>query len=357
MNDEFFMKRAVTLAKKAEGFTSPNPIVGAVIVKNNTIIAEGYHKKAGSPHAEAEAVLEAGDNAVGSTLYVNLEPCCHLKKRTPPCTSAIINSGIKRVVVSMIDPNPLVSGKGLAALNKAGIDTSVGILEKTARKMNEFYIKYITTRRPFVILKTAMTLDGKIATPEGESRWITSEKSRRFVHKLRGRVDAVLSAIGTVGADDPLFTSRLKGTKNPMRVIIDPDLDIPYTSKVLNCPPPTIIVTGKRNKRSEGLKKRGVEIMHYSGELDLNSLMVYLGKKGITSIMVEGGSSLASYALNGGIVDKIMYFVAPKIIGGKESYPAVGGRTYRTMKEAIKVKDLSIRRFGEDILIEGYISG
>ncbi|PNX52112.1 MAG: riboflavin biosynthesis protein RibD, partial [Thermoplasmata archaeon M9B2D] len=223
MDDVFFMKRALRLARKAEGHTSPNPLVGAIIVKDDTIIAEGYHKKAGLPHAEAEAIQKATKSLEGSTLYVTLEPCCHTDKRTPPCTSAIISSKIKRVVVAMIDPNPKVSGKGIKILQEAGITTNVGVLEEPARRLNEFYIKFIRTRVPFVILKTAMTLDGKIATPEGESKWITSEKSRDLVHRYRGRVDALLSAIGTVQADNPRFTTRIRGKKDPVRIIIDPD--------------------------------------------------------------------------------------------------------------------------------------
>ncbi len=347
------MKRAIVLARKAEGFTSPNPMVGAVLVKNNKIIAEGYHEKAGLPHAEAIAIMKAGDKAGGSTLYVNLEPCCHRDKRTPPCTDAIISSGIKKVVVSMRDPNPKVSGKGILKLKRNGIETEVGILENESAKLNRFYTKYMKTGRPYVILKTAMTLDGKIATPEGESKWITSERSRRYVHKLRGHVDAVLSAIGTVKADNPLFTSRIKGTNDPTRVIIDPELVVPEGYNILNCPPRTVMVTKKRNRRARELSNRGIVIINYSGRLDLNELMEKLGAMEITSLLIEGGASLASHAFEDGVVDRIMYFIAPKIIGGRKSYPAVGGDKHRRIEDAIKVKDISIRRFGEDILIEG----
>lgn len=354
MNDIFYMKRALNLAKKAIGYTSPNPLVGAVLVKNRKIIAEGYHKKAGLPHAEAEVISVATENIAGSTLYVTLEPCCHTDKRTPPCTKTIISSKIKRVVIAMIDPNPKVSGTGIRLLKDGGIDVQVGVLANEAQKLNEFYVKYIKTGIPFVILKTAMTLDGKTATPQGESKWISSEESRRLVHRLRGVVDAVLTGSGTVRADNPRFTTRIKGLRDPLRIIIDPDLAIPDGYHVLDMPPQTLIVTRSRNSRVQKLKERGIGIIPYSGDLDLQSLMATLAKRGIISLLIEGGATLASHALNAGIVDKVMYFVAPKIIGGRESYPAVGGTSYRTIEDALRVENIRVRRIGEDILIEGY---
>ncbi len=355
MDDRHFMKRALSLARRAYGSTSPNPMVGAVLVKKGRIIAEGYHKKAGLPHAEAVAIANAEGKAKGSTLYVNLEPCCHTNKRTPPCTDAIVSAGIKKVVISMKDPNPKVSERGIKILRENGINVTVGILEKESTRLNEFYMKYITTRLPFVILKTAMTLDGKIATPTGESKWITSEKSRNHVHRLRGRVDAILSAIGTVKADDPLFTSRIKGSKDPLRIIIDPGLEVPMGSNVLDCPPETIIITKKRDQKAKRLIGEGVNVIHYSGKLDLKDMMKIFAKMGITSIMIEGGSSLAGHALEDGIVDKIMYFIGPKIIGGSASYPAVGGRSFRSIKDAFAIKDIKLKRIDDDILIEGYL--
>jgi len=355
MDDVFYMKRALRLAKRAEGHTSPNPLVGAVIVRNNRIITEGYHKRAGMPHAEAEAINSATAPLEGSTMYVTLEPCCHTDKRTPPCTSAIITSKIKRVVVSMLDPNPKVSGKGIKTLQNAGIKTDVGILEKEARKLNEFYIHYIINRVPFVILKTAMTLDGKIATPDGESKWITCDASRRIVHQYRGRVDAILSAIGTVKADNPRFTARLKGKKDPVRVIIDPDLKVPDGYHVLSVPPRTIIITQKSGKRVNILRDQGIEFIQYTGSLDMRQLMKELGNQGITSVLIEGGSSLAWHALEDEIVDKLLYFIAPKIIGGRDSYTAVGGRSFRTIQNAFQVNSLTARRSGDDILVEGYL--
>jgi len=356
---EILMNKTLLLAKKANWQTSPNPMVGAIIVKNGKIISKGYHKKAGLPHAEAEAIMKAKEPLQGATLYVNLEPCCHRDKRTPPCTDAIIKAGIKRVVIGMRDPNPKVSGKGIEILRSHGIEVIEGILEEKAKKLNEFYIKYITTKMPFVILKIAMTLDGKIATPEGESKWITSESSRKFVHVLRSRVDALLSAYGTVLKDNPQFTSRIKMGRNPLRVIIDPELKIPLNYHVYNPPPETIAVIHEKlsdSKKAKELEQKGIKLIKFSTDkLELKWLMQELGKEEITSLMIEGGSSLNSYALFSGIVDKILIFIAPKIIGGINSYPCVGGKICRKIDEAFMVKDLKIKKIDQDILIEGYL--
>ena len=246
MTDEFLIRRTLALAARAYGRTSPNPMVGALVVKGNMIIAEGYHKKAGTPHAEAVTLEQAGKKARGATLYVSLEPCCHRDKRTPPCTEKIISAGIIKVVIAMQDPNPKVEGKGIAELRRAGIKVVSGVLEQRAKSLNEYYIRHITTGKPFVILKAAMTLDGKIATPEGESKWITGEKARREVHRLRGGADAILTAIGTVKADDPSLTCRTGRYKSPRRIIIDPRLEISEEARVLTVPPDTVIVTKKK---------------------------------------------------------------------------------------------------------------
>lgn len=357
--DEYFINRTIQLAKKANYKTSPNPMVGAVIVKNGKIISEGYHKKAGLPHAEAEAILKAKESVKGATLYVNLEPCCHRNKRTPPCTELILSSKIKRVVVSMRDPNPYVAGKGIETLRAGGVEVTEGVLEDKSRKLNEFYIKYITTKMPFVILKIAMTMDGKIATPEGESKWITSEESRKIVHKLRSQVDAVLSASGTVIADNPHFTSRIRGGRNPIRVIIDPKFEIPMSYNVYKTPPKTIAVIKRAyltKSKQKQLINQGVEILPYDKEkVVLDWLMKELAKREIISVMIEGGSSLNAYALKDGIVDKILLFIAPKIIGGKNSYPCVGGEFYKKLNEAYELDNISIRKLNTDILIEGYL--
>ncbi|TAN44877.1 MAG: bifunctional diaminohydroxyphosphoribosylaminopyrimidine deaminase/5-amino-6-(5-phosphoribosylamino)uracil reductase RibD [Nitrospirae bacterium] len=356
--DILFMKRALTLAAKARGRTSPNPMVGAVLVKNSRIIAEDYHKKAGELHAEALAIQKAGRKAAGSALYVTLEPCCHTDKRTPPCTKAIIDAGINKVFVAMKDPNPKVSGKGIAELRKHGINVVAGILENEAKRLNEAYIKYITTCLPFVTLKIAMTLDGKIATPEGQSKWITGEAARRSVHRMRCASDAILTAIGTVKADNPELTARLRGCRNPVRIVIDPELETPEDFKILNNAAKTIIVktVSAAIPKEERLKKKGIEFIHSKGSrVDLKKLMHDLGKRQITSLMVEGGSSLASSVLAAGIVDKAVFFIAPKIIGGKNSIPAVGGDLFKRLEDAYSVRDWRVSRIGQDLMVEGYL--
>lgn len=363
MDDRFLMNRAINLASKARGMTSPNPMVGAVIVKNGSIVAEDYHRKPGTPHAEALAIKRAGQKTRSSTLYVSLEPCCHTDKRTPPCTKEIIRAGIRRVVMAMKDPNPKVSGKGMRELQEAGIEVVPGVLEEKARKLNESYIKFVTTKKPFVILKVAMTLDGKIATPEGQSKWITGEGARALVHRVRSSVDAVMTAIGTIKADDPEFTARIRGGRNPKRIVIDPNLEIPLKSRVLRVPPETIIVTRERAEAGDFSKRgkidyilnTGCYVLLFKETLHLDWLIEKLGKMGITSLMMEGGSSLNAHALEDGIVDKVMFFIAPKIIGGRESYPVVGGRTFRRLEEAYQLKDISVKKMGEDLLVEGYL--
>ena len=358
MNDELYMKRAIDLAARSRNQTSPNPRVGAVMVKGGNIISEDFHRKPGTPHAEALVIAKAGEKSKGSLLYVNLEPCCHTEKRTPPCTRTIIRAGIREVVIGMMDPNPKVSGKGIVELQKAGVKVRSGILEEEAKKLNEAYIKYITTGTPFVILKIAMTLDGKIATPEGQSKWITSDKARHVVHQLRRSVDAILTAIGTVKADDPELTARISGGKSPQRIIIDPNLEVPLHAKVLQVPPQTILIVRKSasGEKKKVLSERGVHLIEYDGDkVHLPWLMKKLGEREITSVLIEAGASLNAYALEEGIVDKVMFFIAPKIIGGSKSFPAVGGKSFRRLEEAHLLEDVKVRRVGEDILIEGYI--
>ena len=365
MDDEFYIKRALKLAAKAQGMTSPNPMVGAIIVKDGKLISEDFHRKAGDRHAEVLAIEKAGKKARGSTLYVNLEPCCHTEKRTPPCTKAILNAGIKKVIIGMKDPNPKVSGKGISELQSADIFVKSGILEDEAKRLNEVYIKYITTEKPFVILKIAMTLDGKIATPEGQSKWITGEQARRIVHRLRSRVDAIMTAIGTVKADDPQLTARIKGSKNPLRIVLDPNLEIPLNAKILQIPPETLIIARKSvvtnqhsavNEKEKMLLNRGVNIILYDGEkVNLDWLVKRLGEMQITSVLIEGGSSLNAHALEDGIVDKVMFFIAPMIIGGRDSFPAVGGRNYKKLEDAYRMRGAKIRQIGADFLIEGYL--
>ncbi|WP_420265660.1 bifunctional diaminohydroxyphosphoribosylaminopyrimidine deaminase/5-amino-6-(5-phosphoribosylamino)uracil reductase RibD [Candidatus Magnetominusculus dajiuhuensis] len=353
MDDMALMRRCLALARRGVGGTSPNPMVGALLYKDGRVIAGDYHRKAGEPHAEALVLTKAGAAAAGATLFVSLEPCCHTGKRTPPCTEAIIGAKVRRVVAAMEDPNPAVCGRGIEKLRDAGIETQVGILQDEARRLNEAYIKYITTETPFVILKAAMTLDGKMAGPDGQSKWITCEKSRRYVHRIRGGVDAVLTAIGTVKADNPRLTARGRGLRSPIRVCIDPSLETPLDYEILTTPPRTIIVTKETDTRAYG---KGVEFIHYDGRLDLKWLMRQLGQRHkITSVMIEGGASLTGHAVEDGIVDKVVFFIAPKIIGGKGVYCPVSSKSFRSISNPFEVYDMRARTLGTDIVIEGYL--
>ena len=358
--DKKYMQMTLELAVKARGKTSPNPMVGAVIVKSGRVIAADYHRRAGTPHAEALALKSAGSSAKGAILYVNLEPCCHTHKRTPPCTNAIIDAGIKEVVIAMVDPNPYVSGMGIKSLRKAGVRTRSGVLKKEARKLNEVFIKYITQKKPFVILKMAQSLDGKIATAKGESKWITGPQARNKVHKMRQEVDAILTGIGTVEKDNPSLDCRIGRGENPYRIIVDSSLRIPLSSKVLkHNDGKTIIATTSRasDKKINSILKSGNQVLiikEKKGRVDLKKLMEKLGKLEISSLLVEGGSTISASALNERIVDKVMFFSAPKIIGGIDSTPSVGGRSPAKLSDAIELKDLSVTRYGRDILLEGY---
>ncbi|MBI3600095.1 MAG: bifunctional diaminohydroxyphosphoribosylaminopyrimidine deaminase/5-amino-6-(5-phosphoribosylamino)uracil reductase RibD [Nitrospinae bacterium] len=371
--NEKYMKRAIELALMAKGRTSPNPMVGAVIIKGGKIVGEGYHKKAGTPHAEINALDAASKSAKDGIMYINLEPCCH-QGRTPPCTKSLIKSGLKKIVVGMIDPNPLVSGKGIKELKDAGIQVSVGLLEKECRKINEVYIKYITTGTPFVLLKVAMSLDGKIATHTKDSKWITGKPSRDRVHQLRDEVDAVMVGIGTVLQDDPNLTVSLKKKKvnDPIRIIVDSSLRIPLDANVFKSPhnPPfrkggrggirVIIAAAKRadDKKVSALKEKGVDVLIIEGNeerVNLLKLMEDLGKREITSIMIEGGSELNSSAIEAGIVDKVIFFIAPRIIGGKDGISSVGGRGIVKLEDSLNIRDVNVDRIGSDIVVEGYL--
>src|SRR3989337_1597383 len=333
MNDkEYYMGIAIVLARKGIGWTSPNPAVGAVIVKGGKIIGKGYHKRIGLCHAEINALKEAGARTNGGEMYVTLEPCNHFGK-TPPCTDAIIKAGIKKVFVGMKDPNPLVSGKGIKRLLNACMKVETGMLEEECRDINEPYIKYMKTRTPFVTLKLASTLDGKIASAAGDAKWITGDTARKHAHRMRAQADAVMVGISTVLKDNPELTTRLAMGRDPLRVVIDSRLRIPLTAKVLN------------------LERGGIIIA--TTEKAYESKINALGKREITSLMIEGGSSLAASALKEGIVDKIAIFYAPKILG-REGLPMIGQLGIKILSEAVKLKDLKCRKIGEDILIEGY---
>lgn len=356
------MRMALRLAAKGLGRTSPNPAVGAVLVKNGEVIATGWHRKAGSPHAEAVALQRAGERAAGATLYVTLEPCSHTNKRTPPCSLAVIRSGVARVVAAMIDPNPQVSGGGLRHLKARGIDVTTGVLEAEARKQNEAFIKHITTGLPFVTLKAAQTLDGKIATASGESKWITGEPARRESHVLRNVNDAILVGINTVLSDDPSLTCRLPRGRDPVRVVVDSGLRIPLTAAVLSGPSAarTIIATlaGASKRKAARLQAAGAEVLivrERGGRVDLRDLMKKLGRKEMNSVLIEGGSEINASALKAGVVDKAVFFVAPLIMTGADSRCSVGGRSPSRLAGAVRTRDLSVRFAGRDMIIEAYI--
>jgi len=356
------MRMALRLAEKARGRTSPNPMVGAVVVKDGKIISRGWHRKAGEPHAEAIALKKAGAAAEGATLYVTLEPCSHTGKRTPPCSPLVIQSGITRVVVAMTDPNPKVSRGGVKALSAAGIDVITGVIEAEARKLNEVYIKHITTGVPFVTLKIAQTLDGKIATARGESQWITGEKAREEAHKLRNINDAILVGINTVLKDKPSLTARIPGGRDPMRVIVDSTLRIPLNAKVLTqkSSAKTIVATtaGAAKNKMNKLQKAGVEVLtvkSVQGRVDLYDLMKKLGKMDIMSVLVEGGAEINYSALKAGIVDKAVLFIAPMLMTGKDALCSIGGTSPVKLSRALRLRDVTSHFVGQDLMFEGYI--
>ena len=355
------MRAALRLARKGLGRTSPNPAVGAVIVRKGKIISSGYHKRAGSEHAEIEALAKIGGRGEKEdTLYVTLEPCHH-QGRTPPCTEAILRSGIKKLVVGMKDPNPKVSGGGCEFLAEKGVQVRAGILEGACRQLNEAFLKFVTTGRPFVVAKSALTMDGWTATSTGHSRWITNEKSRQFVHRLRDRLDAVLVGVGTVLADDPMLTTRLKKGRDPVRIIVDTDLRIPDEAKVLNSgsSAPTLIAVGAHvpPQRLRRVEKSGVLSLTCptnEGRIDLAALMDILGGMDIVSLLVEGGSAIMGSMIRERLVDKFYIFKAPKILGGNDGIPMAFGPGPREMADCLRIKHIKLRRFGDDILVRGY---
>ena len=357
------MRRALELSIKAVGFVNPNPMVGAVIVKDNRIIGEGYHEYFGGPHAEVNAFKNATEDVEGATMYVTLEPCSHFGK-TPPCADSIVRNKISKVVIGMIDPNPIVAGRGIEILRSNGIEVVTGIIEAEIKKTNEIFVKYITEKEPFCIMKTAMTLDGKIATSSGDSKWISNEKSRLYVHELRHKITGIMVGIGTVLKDDPELTTRRedKISINPIRIIIDSKARIPLEAKVLKCDEKTktIIATTEFAKESkvEAIKQKGAEVIMIpskNNQVDLKYLMKVLGDMGIDSILLEGGSTLNYSALEEGIVDKIITFISPKIFGGTSGKTPVGGKGIEKVEDSILLMDTEVTRFNEDIMIEAYV--
>ena len=359
MTDEYFMGEALRAARHALGRTSPNPLVGAVVVRGDRIVSIGWHRAAGTPHAEVHALHAAGELSRGATLYVTLEPCSHYG-RTPPCVNAIIDAGISRVVAAMSDPNPKVAGRGFELLRQAGIKVECGVLEQEARRLNEVFLKWITTGLPFVMLKTAMSLDGKIATSTGQSQWITSEVARRRVHEWRNIFDGIMVGIGTVLADNPSLTTRLdSGGRNPIRIIVDSSARTPIDANVvIDRQSRTIIAVTERAPRDriDALRDRGVEIITAGSEerVDLRQLLKELAVREITSVMVEGGGTLNFSLLKAGLVDKLNAFIAPKVLGGRNALTGVEGEGFSTLREAIELAEVSTEMIGGDILIGGY---
>jgi len=358
------MRLALRLAARGVGRTSPNPVVGAAVVHGGAVVGKGYHERVGGPHAEVHALRAAGGLARGGTLYVTLEPCNHYG-RTPPCTEAIIRSGVHRVVVGCRDPNPHVAGEGVEVLRGHGLEVEVGVEEERCRRLNDAFIKHVTTGLPLVVAKAAASLDGKIASATGDSRWISNERSRRFGHRLRRALDAVLVGVGTVLADDPQLTPRIPGMagKKPLRVIMDTNLRTPLESQVVRSTveAATLIATGPQpdRRRVAQLQERGVEILALpleEGRVSPSSLLRELGNRQITSVLVEGGAEVHGSFFQAGLVDKVYFFYAPRIIGGRDAVPMIGGRGAAVVGESLALSRLRVRRFDSDIMVEAYVA-
>ena len=364
MTDQNYMLQAIQLAKQGEGWTNPNPMVGAVIVKNGRIIGKGYHKKCGELHAERNAIASLTESAEGATIYVTLEPCCHYGK-TPPCTEAIIEQKIKRVVIGSRDPNPKVSGKGIKMLQEAGIEVIEDFMREECDRLNPVFFHYITKKTPYVVMKYAMTLDGKIATKTGASKWITGEAARAEVQHMRHRYMGIMAGIGTVLADDPMLNVRVEGWKSPIRILCDSGLRIPLDGQIVKSAGKyRTIVAYADSENTEAKRKRlhemGVETIccpDENNQVDLKKLMKYLGEEGIDSILLEGGGTLNDSALRAGIVQEVQAFIAPKLFGGMNSKTPVEGIGVRFPSEAVKLKCTDICQIGEDIRITCQVCG
>lgn len=362
---EEYMRRALELARKGEGHTSPNPMVGCVVVKDGRIISEGYHEKYGEFHAERNALTRCTEDTAGADLYVTLEPCCHQGK-TPPCTDIIIEKKIARVFVGSMDSNPLVAGKGVQILRDHAIYVETGILEEECLKLNEVFYHYITAKTPFVVMKYAMTLDGKIACATGDSKWVTGEIARAQVHRMRGRYRGIMVGIGTVLADDPMLNCRVKGGVDPVRIICDSNLHIPLESQIVKTASEieTIVACSQESLEAERkqekirkLKEAGIQLIGTEGAHGVNlvELMKKLGEQNIDSILLEGGGTLNASALEDGIVNKVYAYIAGKLIGGMDARSPVEGMGIDRMADAITLKDMEIERLGDDFCIVGYV--
>lgn len=358
--DRKYMARALQLALRGAGHTRPNPMVGAVLVKDGRIIGEGWHKQYGGPHAEVNAFASATEDPEGATLYVSIEPCSHYGK-TPPCADLIIRKKVARVVAALEDPNPLVSGRGFRKLRANGIRVTVGVLAEEARHINDVFLTYVTRKRPFVLYKAAMSLDGKIACHTGESQWISSEKSREEVQRLRGILSGIMVGAGTVIADDPRLTCRMEEYENPARIIVDGKLRVPVESRIFHEPGRNIILTTSEAspEKKKALENLGVEMIEADseepGKVDLKSAMLALGIKGIDGILLEGGPTLAASALEAGIIDAVRFYIAQKIIGGREAPSPFAGTGAAYMNEVVPLTDAVYGTSGDDLWIQAYI--
>lgn len=360
MDDMDYMCRALALAELGCGWTSPNPMVGAVIVRDGKILGEGYHQKCGQAHAERNALASCAGSPRGATMYVTLEPCCHTG-RQPPCVDAILESGIARVVVGTLDPNPLVAGKGVRILREHGVAVEVGVLEDECRALNTVFFHFIQTGLPYVVLKYAMTLDGKIATRTGASRWVTGEQARRRVHEDRNRYRAILVGVGTVLADDPLLTCRVEGGRDPVRVVCDSHLRTPLDAHLVRTAQQTPVILATLcadAARKAAYEAAGCQVWTlpaHEGRVSLPALMERLGGEGIDSVLIEGGAAVHGAALESGIVDRVQAYLAPKLFGGADAPSPIGGQGVALPDEAVRLKNSRITRLGEDFLIESEV--
>ena len=356
-----YMARALELAKKGIGSVNPNPLVGSVIVKNDKIIGEGYHQEYGGPHAEVNAFTSLKQSSIGATMYVTLEPCSHYGK-TPPCVDAVIQSGVTRVVIASLDPNPLVAGRSITKMQEVGIDVEVGVLKEECDELNAPFFHYITTKTPYAVMKYAMTSDGKIATHTGESRWITGEAARKKVHEDRHLYSAIMVGVGTVIADDPMLDCRIEGGKNPIRIICDTTLRTPVGSRIIKTAKqiPTILITActdaRRCQQYIDSGCRVIKVPLIDDQLDLQTAMKILAEEGIDSILLEGGGTLNASALEAGIVNKVQTYIAPKLFGGASAPTPIAGLGVNHPEQAYMLKKRKITLLGEDILIESEVA-
>lgn len=355
------IQRALELARRGEGFVEPNPMVGCVIVQGTTVVGEGWHQRFGGPHAEVEALRAAGAAARGATAYVTLEPCCHQGK-TPPCTEALIAAGIRRVVAAQQDPFPQVAGGGFRALRQAGIEVEVGVCEAEARQLNAPFLRLVEDGRPWVIAKWAMTLDGKLATQTGDSRWISNELSRASVHRLRGRVDAILVGSGTAGADDPLLTARPGGARVATRIVLDSAASLPLDSQLVRTvsAAPVMLVAAPDAPREniERLVTAGCEVWTAEGASSaarIEQLLRELGRRHMTNLLVEGGSTVLGSFFAGGWIDEVWAYIAPKLIGGAAAASPIGGPGWPAMQDAAQLRNVTIEQFGDDVCVRGRV--